>query len=192
MPDYTQAMEVITMSSIEEWREIPGTDGRYEVSNYGCVRSYCTYHKGEPLVKEARLIKRSIDRLGYVDYRLQVDDKQKHYKAHRLVAVAFLGESDLDINHRDGDKCNNFVGNLEYCNESENMRHAREVLGRPLGYPKGRKGKPQLSPDKVQQIRDLLLLGVTQKEIHERLDVSRDTIYQVKRGHKRYREVSRG
>lgn len=173
------------MNRTEEFRAIPGTGDRYEVSNYGRVRSYYTTSrsKNKTLLKNARLLKPSIDRLGYVDYRLQIDGIQKHYKAHRLVAAAFLGESDMDVNHRDGDKRNNFVGNLEYCTESENMRHARDVLGKRPGWPQGtRRGEYKFTTTQINEALALMAQGVPQRDIAKRLGMSRSVVYQIKKG----------
>ena len=56
--------------------------------------------------------------------------RPKSFLVHRLVAEAFLGESSLQINHKNGDKKDNRVENLEYCTALENARHAIEVLGK--------------------------------------------------------------
>lgn len=54
----------------------------------------------------------------------QGDSKSKHVLTHRLVLLAFTGPSDLFVNHKDGNKINNKLENLEYCTKSENGLHA--------------------------------------------------------------------
>lgn len=62
---------------------------------------------------------------GYLDISLG----GKSYLVHRLVTGAFLGESELEVNHKDGDKKNNKIENLEYVTRSENIRHSIYRLG---------------------------------------------------------------
>lgn len=56
--------------------------------------------------------------------------RPKSFLVHRLIAEAFLGSSDLQINHKDGNKTNNRVSNLEWVTHQENVDHARHVLGK--------------------------------------------------------------
>lgn len=56
--------------------------------------------------------------------------RPKSFLVHRLIAEAFLGQSTLQINHKNGNKRDNRVENLEYCTALENARHAIEVLGK--------------------------------------------------------------
>lgn len=71
-------------------------------------------------------LKQTINRDGYCMVKLCRDGYEKNCPVHRLVADAFFdGEHDgLDVNHIDGNKKNNFIGNLEWVTRSENLRHA--------------------------------------------------------------------
>lgn len=99
-----------------EWKTISGFEGCYEVSNCGEVKS---------VRKNGVLLKPWIDNWGYLNVCLHRDGKPNRKKVHRLVAEAFIypycGEQ---VNHKDGNKQNNSVDNLEWCNGSENMIHA--------------------------------------------------------------------
>lgn len=99
-----------------EWKEIKGFSD-YEISSEGEVR-----RKG---TQDALSVHRL--RNGYISAKLYKDHKPYARMVHRLVAAAFLGDSDLDVNHIDGDKSNNRVSNLEYATRSENMRHAYKL-----------------------------------------------------------------
>ena len=121
----------------EEWRDIPNFEGRYQVSNYGNVRSLLNSHGGklaEPLIR-----KLSITQKGY--YYLSVSNGDKHYalRVHKAVALAFIpNPNNLPcINHKDENKLNNRVDNLEWCthkynsNYGTNIQRTREkLLGR--------------------------------------------------------------
>jgi hypothetical protein len=63
---------------------------------------------------------------GYRNVGLAVNGRSKKFKVHRLVALAFLPnpQNKPDVNHKDGNKANNCLGNLEWCTEKENVQHA--------------------------------------------------------------------
>lgn len=122
----------------EEWRQIEGYEGLYEVSSFGHVRSVDrvrTFKNGRKrFFPGKRLIPRTINS-GYLMVVLHGDTKPVMKLIHRLVASAFLGGSELQVNHIDGNKQNNHIENLEYTTRSENMRHAYR-----LGLEKGHAG----------------------------------------------------
>lgn len=99
-------------------------------------------------------IKPGVQSRGYLTVSLYDGSKPKKPKSflvHRLIAEAFLGESNLQINHKNGDKKDNRVENLEYCTPHENVRHAIEVLGKSLTGE--RNGKTKLTKEQVVEIR---------------------------------------
>lgn len=99
----------------EEFREIEGFPN-YEVSNTGIVRNKKFNKEKTP----------GTDKRGYLKVDLYKDCKRSTRKIHRLVADAFLPKDPKrdDINHKDGNKRNNNLFNLERCTKSENMQHA--------------------------------------------------------------------
>ena len=105
---------------IEEWRPVVGYEGLYEVSNTGRVRSvdrfYYRLHKG-------KVLSPTKDRYGYLTVTLNCNGKSKTIKIHRLVAQAFLPNPDNlpQVNHKDEDKTNNNVTNLEWCDAKYNV-----------------------------------------------------------------------
>lgn len=112
----------------EVWKVIPRYNGAYLVSNYGNVKSkerYC-YHGDKPWLVKERLLSKVIGHSGYVEYQITYDKKHRSEKAHRLVAEAFIPnpENKPFINHKDGNKQNNCVENLEWCTNQENIQHA--------------------------------------------------------------------
>ena len=99
----------------EEWKSIPGYEGLYEVSSWGRVKSY-KYNS------DGRILKSGSNRFGYYYVVLCKDGKEKTCSIHRLVAEAFIpNQSNLsEVNHKDEDKGNNCVQNLEWCDHSYN------------------------------------------------------------------------
>lgn len=104
----------------EEWKTLPC--GNYEISNRGNARR-CTpgrkTYAGRPLA----LTKMKI---GYYIVQPVINGRNKPFYVHRLVAEHFIGPcpDGCEVNHRDGNKTNNHVSNLEYVTHKENVRHA--------------------------------------------------------------------
>jgi len=101
---------------IEIWKPVIGFDKYYEVSNNGNVRRISTPQK---TLKQH-------DRNGYLRVCLSKHHKSSWKSVHRLVAEAFILNLDNkpQVNHKDGNKYNNCVDNLEWCTNIENCRHA--------------------------------------------------------------------
>ena len=110
----------------EEWRPIEGYEGLYEVSNTGRVRSLDRYVKGKGesyRLHKGRVLSPIKDKNGYLLINLYCNGKQNIIKIHRLVAQEFLSNPDNlpEVNHKDEDKTNNRVDNLEFCDHKYNM-----------------------------------------------------------------------
>lgn len=113
-----------------EWKPIKETD-LYEVNNIGDVRN----------IKTGRMMTKQIDKDGYVRYGLYYDGKQHRIPAHRLVAFAFIPNPNNlpQVNHKDENKTNNCVYNLEWCTAAYNNTYG-ERLKRISESNKGRVG----------------------------------------------------
>jgi hypothetical protein len=125
----------------EEWRDID--DGTYEISDAGNVR------RGD----RGTLLKPFTSSAGYLIATLSVRGITSKHLVHRLVAHAFLGHSDLQVNHIDGDKSNNAISNLEYVTQHQNMQHAvRTGLATPPSPVLDYNGKhwTTLNPERVR------------------------------------------
>jgi hypothetical protein len=110
---------------MEIWKDIKDYEGHYQVSNLGNIKSLQRVDSIGRNVNE-KVLKFKINRYGYYNVELYNRGKSKTLKVHRLVANAFLEKDNkrLEVNHIDGDKSNNSVNNLEWCNRSENIRHS--------------------------------------------------------------------
>ena len=105
----------------EEWRDIKEYEGLYQVSNLGRVRSLnCRGHKGCIGILTPRL-----DGKGYEMVALYKEGKARNTKVHRLVAQAFIPNPNNypQVNHKDEDKTNNNVDNLEWCTNEYNHNY---------------------------------------------------------------------
>lgn len=118
---------------MEEWKDVLGFEGLYLVSNTGKVKSLSRKssnsgsYSGFVMVREKEL-KQTTNRLGYKTITL-FKDGSRHFKiVHRIVAEAFIENPNnyQEVNHKDLDKSNNNVSNLEWCNRSMNINHMYE------------------------------------------------------------------
>ncbi len=109
----------------ETWKDIPGFDGAYSVSDLGRVRSNSRIDFGGRNWK-GRILK-DANSGGYRTVALRYNGKYVTCCIHRLVMLAFVGPSDLWVNHKNGDKSKNNLDNLEYCTPKENTKHAWET-----------------------------------------------------------------
>ena len=102
---------------MEIWKDIPNTDGIYQASNTGKIRS--TTYRGKPRLHELKPQKQNA---GYLTVCLAINNIHKTCLVHRLVAITFLEKPfDCDfVNHKDENKMNNNVDNLEWCTKSYN------------------------------------------------------------------------
>ena len=100
--------------TVREWRKLVDYPN-YSVSNYGEVRNDTT----------GKILKRGEDCDGYFQHTLCANGARYTRKVHRLVALAFIPNTENKpmINHKDGNKQNNYVGNLEWCTNQENQDH---------------------------------------------------------------------
>lgn len=115
--------------SKEIWKDIPGYEGRYEVSNLGRFKSINrkinVFNKAKRALPD-KIFEPHKDCRGYGIVTLG----RKSYRSHRIVAKAFIPnpKNKPQVNHVDGNKMNNCVDNLEWCTASENIVHRYHIL----------------------------------------------------------------
>ena len=104
---------------IEDWKDISGYEGLYVVSNNGRVKN----------VRSGRVLRGIVNNLGYIMVGLSKSGKVKMVLVHRLVAKAFIENPDnfREVNHRDEDKANNIVDNLEWCDRKYNVNYGSRM-----------------------------------------------------------------
>lgn len=156
------------------WKDIPGYEGKYQVSDTGCVKRIpcvITYKNGHVSNYKEKTLNPEITK-GYKRVTLSSSNIQKRFQVHRLVTVVFIPNPDNKpcVNHIDGDKINNNACNLEWCTYSENERHSYDVLNK---ISKRRK----LTDRDADYIRDSSKNG---PELAKMFNVDKTTIYNIK------------
>lgn len=124
---------------MEEWRDIKGYEGQYQVSSLGRVKSlercYSWGRKDKAQTCMPEHIMRPQDnRRGYLQVHLRRPGEHKKFTVHQLVALAFLPNPECKrlVNHLDSNRKNNNLTNLEWATDSENQIH-RHIMARKDG-----------------------------------------------------------
>lgn len=165
----------------EEWvpcREFPD---HYEISSLGRVRRKLATSGG----RAGRVRKGVTHRTGYVQFMLSAANRQYMRDGHRLVADAFLGPipPGMQVNHKNGDKGDNRVENLEVVSNGENRAHSYRVLGvRPNGAFGERNRNAKFGAAAVSEIREAYKSGRAVSELARQFGVTRQTIYRIGTG----------
>lgn len=115
--------------TIETWKDVKGFEGKYQISNYGNVRSVPRKVKGTNgrIQNRKGVFKKSReDKDGYLTVNFYTEKGNRPKKIHRLVAESFIPNKDhhKEVNHIDGDKTNNHVSNLEWTDRKGNIKHS--------------------------------------------------------------------
>jgi len=168
---------------VEEWKDIPGYEGWYQVSNYGTVQSLLrsvefTSCKGTKYerVQKGQILAPGVNGSGYAFVNLSKNNITQMFRIHRLVAQLFLLNQNCcrEVNHIDGDKLNNHVTNLEWVTSEENRIHSVRVL---------KKGNIKLTHKQVVEIKKQLITGeFSHKQLSEKYRVKKTTITQISTG----------
>jgi len=138
-----------TSNACEIWKPIPTFDGVYEASSTGKIRSLnrIVFHtsrwgkrQSQPI--SGKVLKPELTKAGYLQVSLSTAGKHRQYSVHGLVAAAFLGlrPKGFQVNHKDENRTNNFVSNLEYVTPKQNNNYGNHNLRISI-----RKGHPVVS-----------------------------------------------
>jgi hypothetical protein len=169
--------------NVEIWKDIPGFEGSYQISNFGRVKSlpkvWVCGNRGSLRRKGETILKLSFNSGGYCQADLSKNLKNKKYPVHRLMGITFL-PNNLNkkcINHINSDRADNRLENLEWVTHSENAIHAAK---------KGRMFKAvgedhpmcKISKEDVIAIRGMAD-EYTHLEISKRFSIGRRTVCSI-------------
>lgn len=162
---------------MEEWKDIPGYEGLYQVSNRGRAKRLPRYHSlnNNPsiYIPERILKQKHYHKCGHLAVSLCKNGKQTNKPVHGLVLEAFSGQrpKGMDIRHLDSNPSNNRLDNLAYGTRAENCIDQSKL---------GRCGSQKLTIDDVKQIRIRLANGEAMQEIAIRYGVTKQAVYAIK------------
>ena len=157
----------------ERWRPVPEWEGWYSVSDQGRVRSETrTAPHGRSGTRElpGHMLRPQPDSYGYPSVQLSAAMVPHQRVVHRLVWLAFRGETDLEVTHKNGDKTDNRIENLAAVPHKETCARGE------------RNPRAKLTDSKVREIRRRLDAGATYAAIAEPLDVSSSAVGAIARG----------
>ena len=168
---------------MSEWTKLDVIGPECEINRKGEIRQKEIVLGGHTFVDFVR--KASINKTGYVYMAFREGGKQKNHYVHRLVAETFVVNPDNKpfVNHKDGDKQNNTVDNLEWVTTAENNQHARDTG--LVVTPKGEESKlAVLTNSEVLEIKRQLSEGRKQRDIAHDFNVHYSLISHIKAGRK--------
>lgn len=173
--------DLVGFSIMEQWKDIKGFEGCYQVSNHGRIKSLhrkVKWGKFKRTIPERIMARRISKSIGYDFVKLARHEGGKNYTVHRLVAYAFIPnpENKPQINHIDCDRANNHIDNLEWVTPSENILHAIK-MGNVLVGEKRHTSK--LTSKQVLEIRSSNNIS---KILAKKFGVTRSNIDVIRRG----------
>jgi len=173
-------------ATMEIWKSVVGYEGLYEVNRVGVVRSiprqrpHGLWNAVRSL--KGRIIKGWVNADGYKMVALSKDGYVTNKSVHRVVCTAFLPNPFAlpCTNHKDGNKHNNAVENLEHCSYSHNNQHAFDLGLKAPSVNQGEKvGTHKLTNEEVLELRSLWQKGYTCTRLAQLYRISRTTAHRV-------------
>lgn len=162
----------------EVWKEIPYADRRYEISNYGRVKSYCFDKEKGKILKPGTI-------RGFKIVSIRTGGKPRTFLVHKLTAEAFVpkeSENQTVVIHLDGNKGNNYFKNLKWVTRDESYRIIFErYLEEYKRTKKFIRRNAKLSPEDVKLLKSMLQRGIKQKVIAKLFAISEMQVTRIKR-----------
>jgi len=161
----------------EQWKELAFTDKKYEISNYGRIKSYC-YDKVNGRIVKLGNIK------GFYNVSLRVNGQKRSYLVHKLTAEYFVektSENQDVVIHLDWNKQNNFFTNLQWETKANSYKRMHKVLQEARKKAGKVVTSSKLSTDDVAAIKGMLEKGVKQNLIAKLFCVSEMQVSRIAR-----------
>lgn len=162
----------------EQWKEIPNSDRKYFISNYGRIRSFYLDKKNGKILKPVSI-------KGFMSVNLKLDGKAKTHYVHKLTALVFVPKESTEqivVTHVDGNSQNNYYKNLRWQTKEEHFQHVTQKL-KEINV--GRKGKvinSKLQPNDIAVLKAMLEKGIRQNVIARLFSISEMQVSRIKRG----------
>lgn len=163
----------------ENWKDIKGYEGLYQVSDRGRIKSLNYNHTG----KEKLLKPKTNRKKGYLNIALYKYGKTEYPSVHRLVAEAFIPNPDNlpQVNHKDENPTNNNVDNLEWCTAKYNLEYNNGQKRRACSRTNGKLSKP-IAQYTFEQPCELIKVWPSMSEIERQNGYSKSNILKCCQG----------
>ncbi len=147
-------------------------DDRYEITKCGIIRNKAN----------KRIKSQYVSSTGYYMISISKNNKTNPYKVHRLLADNFIEKVNgkTSVNHKDGNKLNNCLSNLEWCNHLENMQHAFNT--NLINNTGSNNGMAKINESIAKQIKEMLKNKVSQQKIADKFNISRSLVLGINVG----------
>jgi len=159
----------------EIWKDILGYESRYQISNYGNIKSFVKKFSGKLMIPKC-------DKDGYFYLGLRdTTSKRKWFRIHRLVAIAFIFNPDNlpFINHKDNIVTNNYYKNLEWCTHQYNNQYAFTNGNQDNSCEKH--PQTRLTNEKVKEIYRTAMIGnYTEPQLAEMYNTTRSVVNKLR------------
>lgn len=158
--------------AFEKWVDIRGYEGNYQISSLGRIKSINRIAPNGQAFPE-RIMKQRIESTGYMGLTLWKNNKSKMHHTHRLLLDSFVENPFCKrvSNHKDGNKLNNDLSNLEWATYTENLKHAyKNNLN---------SGRRKLNWDTILDIRRMGKYIKNKSELARKFDVNHSTIQRI-------------
>lgn len=171
----------------ELWKDLPGHEGVYQVSNLGRIRSLILNTRGGVIELSTPRILKQFEDKGYCGISLCRNGKKHTKKMHRLVLETFVGPcpEGMECAHLDGNRANNALTNLAWTTRKVNHSHKHLHGTAQIG---SRQGSAKLTEGQVAIIKSKFNTGISMGAIAREYGVCLDTILKIRHG-KRWKHV---
>lgn len=153
----TRTWPIPVINENETWKDVPGFEGLYKISTSGRVISYPRewVTGGKGVIKRSKPECEMHQTKGeYFTVCLTKNRHERPYGIHRLLALAFIPnpENKREVNHKDGNKHNNAIDNLEWATSSENRQHAFDTGLKKMAHSEN-SHRAKFTNDQVREMR---------------------------------------
>lgn len=164
----------------EIWKDVPNYEGLYQVSNLGRVKSLDREFldkKGKLFRRKGAMITLVENEYGYLAVRLNKNNTRKEFKVHRLVLMTFSpcdNMENLEVNHKDFNRKNNSLNNLEWLTHKENLNYSKANYANVFIGSKN--PKATFTEEQIKTIREMYQMGWSISQIvYELYQIDRKT-----------------